>query len=116
MKLPSDILEESNWIRFSLAQDAQGCDVLTGSPRAVAFCVIGACSRGEVARFTDYWDLLEEAVLLHYPDDAIDFLIQRDNDDSPGVALGEWNDYVVRSKEEVVEILRQVEKGLNLRD
>ena len=105
-RLPSEILSDGLWMQRAMASDARGEDVHPDSADAVAWCMVGACEaahHGETPK--DFYCAVEEAALTWD-----ELILGLNMFNSVADALKHWNDYPSRTKDEVIEALREAEE------
>ncbi len=93
--LPSDYIS-MGWCQFNFAEDIDKNLVDATSPKAVAWCALGAISvlgQEDLILYHDYRKELRKVI--------------------PGW-ISEWNDAKDRTKNEIIDVFKQVERNLAL--
>lgn len=93
LRLAKELLE-GGWTQHTRARDAENNPVAVGDPRAVRFCIEGACDHVEEALGAP------DGMLQAYVESA---LISRGEDEH----IPAWNDKLSRTKEEVLELMEE---------
>ncbi len=104
-RLPSEILSDGLWMQRAMASDARGEDVHPDSADAVAWCMVGACvaaHHGETPKA--FYAAVEDAAFRR-DGQVIDMFMY----EPVGDLLMHWNDSPGRTKDEVIEVLREAE-------
>lgn len=99
LKLTKELLE-GGWTQHTRARDAENNPVAVGDPRAVSFCIEGACDHVEEALGAPD-EILQEAV------GAV--LINR----GEVKHIPAWNDLPTRTKEEVLELMEEAIRAVD---
>ncbi len=105
-RLPSEILNDGLWLQGAMARNALRLSVRPDSADAVAWCMVGACEaahHGETPK--DFYCAVEEAALTWD-----ELILGLNMFNSVADALKHWNDYPSRTKDEVIEALREAEE------
>ena len=97
-----EVIEQNDWCQGASAMDASGKATHALSPKAVAFCAIGAMKK---AYHVNRCQTIDDVLIAQHNYRCLRQCLV----DDVGLDITAWNDTPGRTKDEVVDVLKRAE-------